>query len=1032
MSHKGQLKNIILSASVLMLCVICVISLVKKYEKDSPICQNGTLDLSHWDLSARGNVQLNGEWTFYPNRLLSPSDITGDPSLKSYALKVPGRWASTKSGEEMADRGAGTYRLTIQTDGHTSMYGLKVTNIRSSCRIFVNGKELLEIGKPTIRLQTAYQTRITPETVFFSSDLDRIDLTIQIANQDYYNGGILQNISLGTQKGILYNDLVAKNLDSLGLSVLLIFGFVYGMVYLFSKNNRQLLFLGLACFAYAFIRAADGEKIINTIFYWIPYMDIFRVKNAAICLSIIFIGIFVRKLGREFVPISFLRGIIFTMSLGILLVFIVPTVDIYIVEIVLNFCNTIIYMAFTILILKAFLRKQYGGIGRKGTLFLMWGMFLIVVSFIDAALYYSSIIHVYISPSFILLAVLSLATSMLVSQFKEAYDGMNALNHKLIQADQEKNELLLQTSIELKTPLHNIVNIANATAGQDYGSNISYKNLSLISSIATRLTSLVDDVLDFQSLQNNSLFLNCRDFDVSATVRAVTEVLFHMKNGEQVRLLNMVPMGQFYVHADEDRLHQILIHVVGNALKHTEKGYVKISAKAANGKIILLIEDTGTGISDEAQRNLFFKGSNESGNMGLKETSPGIGLKISKMLALRMDGDLLLQKSSPGEGTVFAVQIPSMTAAAPKSVIPVLKPLSEQPSREIRGNKSEAAGIGRYKLLIADDEATNVKTLLHIFDSASYHVLEAYSGMQALEVLNKNRDISLVLLDTAMPGMSGYEVCRRIRAQHSLYELPVLLFITRHAPQDIEEVFASGANDFLVKPYDSRELTARVNMILQMKVSTENAINMETAFLQSQIKPHFLYNALSTVISLCRKDGAKAETLLENLSSYLRGVLEIDPERSFITVRKELSQVETYLNIDKARFGERLGVVYHLDEGAMGVPIPALVIQPLVENAVRHGLMKRIAGGTVTISTQTMGMELVITVSDDGVGMDDQKRKLLLDSSISTGGVGLRNVNKRLMNAYGHMLDIQSAKDCGTKVTMRIPIIDSAEGGFGK
>lgn len=155
----------------------------------------------------------------------------------------------------------------------------------------------------------------------------------------------------------------------------------------------------------------------------------------------------------------------------------------------------LIYSAFTILILRDFLRKQYGGIGRKGTLFLVFGMFLVVVSFIAGALYYSSIIHVYISPAFILIVVLSLATSMLVSQFRLAYDSMTALNHRLIQVDQEKNELLMQTSNELKTPLLNIVNIANATAGRDCDRNISYKSLSFISAIATRLTSIVDDVL---------------------------------------------------------------------------------------------------------------------------------------------------------------------------------------------------------------------------------------------------------------------------------------------------------------------------------------------------------------------------------------------------------------------------------------------------------------------------------------------------------------------------------------------------------
>lgn len=1023
MKEKITFQNFFILLFLVALCSMSFNIYTDQQKPNAPVSKNGVLDLSHWKFNEDGTVPLNGEWTFYPNRLLSPSDIHKQPLLNPDYLRVPGRWASKDQGQKMADRGAGTYQLTIKTDGLTYLYGLKITNIRSACKIFANGKEIAKVGNPTDFFSKDYETSILPVMAFFPSDKETIDLVIQVANWDYCNGGIIQYIYFGNQKEILHDDFIHKVIQSMGIAALLIFGFLYVAVYFSSKHNKHLLFLGLVCICYAFVRGSDGEKFFNFIFEYISYMDVYRVKNAAICLSIIFMGFFIRELGKDFIPLRLLAVIIFTLSLGMISLFALPTEGLYIIEIILGFCNLCSYVIFTLSIMKAAIGRKYGTIGKTATLLLLFCIFLITISLCGAYLYFSAIIHIYISPTLILLSGLSIASSLYIFQYVKNYDSMNALNQKLVQVDREKDLLLIQTSNAFKTPLYSIISVVKSTVDSGGESSPHRKNLILISSIAARLSSLVNDILDFQSMQNHTLHLNCRDFDVNGTIQAVTEVLLHMKKGEQVQLQNGVAPSRFYVHADEDRLHQILVHVVGNALKYTEKGFVKITAEADNGEIRIYIQDTGEGILPEAQENLFDKRSGEQKDENPDPLSMGMGLKISKMLAIHMQGDVSLQGSIVGEGSVFVIQMPQMTAVPAKNREALLGEDDKEafPEPVYKGTDG-ISGTGSYTLLIVDDEAENIKILREIFYAKNYHILEAYSGAQALEVLKEHRGISAVLLDTSMPSMTGYEVCRRIRTEHSLYELPILLFTARHTLEGITEGFEAGANDFLMKPYDIRELTAKVYTLLRMKESAENAVKMETAFLQSQIKPHFLYNALSTIISLCRKDGSQAESLLKDLSNYLRRSLEIDPNHSFTSVKQELSLVESYIRIDKARFGERLNVICNLDDDAMGVEIPAMVIQPIVENAVRHGLMKRIVGGTVTISTKIKGMELVISVSDDGQGMDKEKCRSLLDDSVSTGGIGLKNVNKRLMNAYGRGLEIQSAKGSGTKVTMRIPI----------
>ncbi len=1033
MRNKKHLKKVAAFLFVSILSVFLIAEIFEKMQNtDTPIAQNGTLDLSHWNFDNNGKISLDGEWTFYPNQLLSPSELTHVSALKSFALKVPGCWENAELDRQMADQGAGTYQLIVKTDGRTPMYGIKITNIRSSCKIFANGNEIAKVGNPTPRLSENYTTNILPVTTFFPSSDKTINLVIQVANHDYYNGGIMQRVYLGSQRDILSYDSFLRIGECIGLSIFLILGFYSVIGYFFNKRNKYLLFFGLACLAYAFVRAADGGKIFNTIFYFLPFMYILRIKNAAMCLSIIFIVLFIRNLGRSFIPLPVIKSLIVFLSLIILSFFIVPLQYLYVLEITVWFCDIFIYLAISALILKAICAKQYGIIGRTGTLLLLFEIFIIVASFLGASLYFSSVIHIYISTTFIQLFAISVASFMFVSQYTQAYEHIETLNQKLIRANQEKGEFLLHTSNEFRTPLQSIIGIARSTIENAHEPIRQKQNMILISSVAARLSSLVNDIIDFQSLQNNTLRLNTRNFDLNGTIQAVIDVLVYMKKEEQIQLLNCVAPGRFYVYADENRLHQILINVIGNALKNTEKGFIKIAAEAVDDKVLISIEDTGAGICEEKQKTLFIPASGQPDRGNSTEVSGGMGLKISKMLALHMHGDLNLQKSMPDAGSVFIIEMPRMAVSSMNNVVESCEKSEEsrliEPSGKTAG-ENQRFGSGTHKLLVVDDEVENIRTMQEVFHSGGYSVLKAYSGLQALEVLKNHKDISIVLLDTAMPGMSGYEVSRRIRSEHSLYELPILLFTTRYSQEEIAESFEAGANDFLTKPYDVRELTARVNTLLQMKESAENTIRMETAFLQSQIKPHFLYNALSTIISLCRKDGSKAESLLKDLSNYLRGSLEIDPNNSFVSVKQELFHVESYLNIDKARFGERLNIIYDLEDGAMGVLIPAIAIQPIVENAVRHGVMKRLLGGTIVISAKIENTELVVSISDDGLGMTEEKKKTVLDYSISTGGIGLKNVNKRLVNAYGQGLWIESTEGKGTKITFRVPIASKMQKG---
>lgn len=197
-------------------------------------------------------------------------------------------------------------------------------------------------------------------------------------------------------------------------------------------------------------------------------------------------------------------------------------------------------------------------------------------------------------------------------------------------------------------------------------------------------------------------------------------------------------------------------------------------------------------------------------------------------------------------------------------------------------------------------------------------------------------------------------------------------------------------------------------------------VTTELNFLQAQIKPHFIYNTLNTVMAFCRTDPEKAAELLDELGHYLRGKLNFSGTDQLIPLKKELDLVKSYLAIEKARFNERLSVIYNIEED-IKIDIPPLILQPIVENAVKHGIQPKRRGGNIEISIIKAPSDVIIEIKDDGVGMTGEDVDRILSGNKRETGIGLQNVNKRLINHFGHGLTVTSEVDKGTVVTIKIP-----------
>lgn len=550
-----------------------------------------------------------------------------------------------------------------------------------------------------------------------------------------------------------------------------------------------------------------------------------------------------------------------------------------------------------------------------------------------------------------------------------------------------------------------------------------HDRLALVISSAQRLSILVTDILDFEKIKNNDIRLTLSSIDLQTAVNSVLDVFGHINKSSQILLINLVPSDLPSVQADENRLRQILYNLLANSLKFTVRGEISVKAEMREHKMHVSVRDTGIGIPLEKYEDIFLSFEQVSSARAEQYGGTGLGLAIARQLVERMHGKIWVSWSEIGKGSEITFSLPLSESVRVGNVGEKLAPGQKQ---QALAHSPEVASVlrhnGEFTILAVDDDPTNLQIMVNIFAKKNYNILTATTGAEALGSIHENTGIDIVLLDIMMRDMTGYEVCRQLRKKYSLFELPVLLITARSLPEDVAAGFAAGANDYVIKPFNADELRARVATQLSLKKAAHDVIRTEVAFLQSQIKPHFFYNVLNTIVSLCYTDSRKAGELLAEFSNYLRRSFDIKENLLLTKLENELELVKSYVVIEQARFGERLKVAYDVEAAVLLCQIPPLIIQPLVENAVRHGLMGREEGGNVVIKAFREENNVMITVSDDGVGIPADQLPDLLNGKQEVAGVGLRNINRRLLNCSGKSLCITSQAGTGTVVTMTIPI----------
>ncbi len=388
----------------------------------------------------------------------------------------------------------------------------------------------------------------------------------------------------------------------------------------------------------------------------------------------------------------------------------------------------------------------------------------------------------------------------MINDISQAHALAEKSRQAAVSASHAKSVFLANMSHELRTPLNAVLGFSQLLMDDSGLSTEQRESLGIINRSGEHLLALINDILDMAKIEAGRVAMQEEDFDIHRLLSDM-ESMFGLRaaqNGLSLTFECASTVPQ-YVRTDQGKLRQVLINLLGNAVKFTEEGGVSLRVRAQKELIYFEIEDTGVGIAPEDQAKLFdaFVQVGKSRSSGT-----GLGLAISRQYARMMGGDLTVT-SEMGRGSLFSATI----AFKPAETAQILQ-LEAKSSRRVVGLEpgSQVAPDGSvYRVLIAEDVEPNRKLLARFLQPLGLDVREAIDGEQALAMWEQWRP-HLIWMDVRMPHLDGLEVTRRIRAGAGGRDTAIIALTASAFNDQRDEALAAGCDDFVRKPFRGSEI----------------------------------------------------------------------------------------------------------------------------------------------------------------------------------------------------------------------------------
>lgn len=973
--------------------------------------QDGKLDLTTQPISDQEVILLEGEWRFYPNELVDPGLPFEELSRGQVALGQ-GSW-DLGSGEV---NGVGTYAMEIRLPKEAIQpLSFYVTEINSASRLYVDGKLMYESGTVSESAKQ-YEAGERPDIVtFMPSESGVFTVVVQVANFDNpLTGGLVTPLRLGSVEAISQQRYITVGLTILASTIYFLHA-LYGLfLYIMARKvERDIRWLYFSLILFLLTIATLLTERILLMVGAVTFDGHHRIINVGVLLGAYCLTQLLKTQRPRIAGTNWFQGYSLLL-LGTLVFSLVAPVSW-----IMHSHFVVSLLAFIPFIPAINIFFRYVRRVKTDALFLYFGLVAAGTSFLWLIVIERFHLDRMTYPFDLLISLFCIILYFYRQYFRVLQKKTQAIE-ELHQVNEEKDAFLLMAANELRTPVQTITNLTSSIIHQNNTSlsDKSMDELYLMDAVTRRVSLIIQDILELERLDDSKIELNFMAVKLNPLVQSVLDMSRHLINEESIQLVNDVSEDLPYVRADERRLHQILYNLVHNAIQFTERGVVRVTAKRLGDQVLIAVSDEGSGItSDDLPRIFEPYQKGKSGEAPWKD-GLGLGLSIVKRL-VALHNSAIVVNSKIGTGSVFSFTLQNWQGIIPavtREDLPLIQ------KKEIT-TKAQLKQV-KKRILVVDDQYSNLRLLESMFSPQEFSVSLVESGREALDCIAQE-PFDLVITDNAMPRMSGLELTKKIRQKYALFELPVLVVTTISHEESSKAVFASGANDYIIRPINPIELVSRSNSLLQTKQAMEERLTLEAAWLHAQIKPHFLINTFLSIAALGRIDIDRMDDLIGELSTYIRLSIDVQNEQGLSSLDRELRLVRAYLAIQKERFGDRVQVVWEVDV-IQQVQIPPLTLQSIVENAVSHGVLSQMDGGTIRIQINQLKNSVKFSVEDDGIGMTDEKlRSLFHDTNAKQGwrkGVGLSNTNRRLKQRYNKGLVIESIQGVGTTVSFEIPI----------
>ncbi len=1000
---------------LILLLIISVSCDSGRHGNVPPKVENGVLDLRGWRFEKDETIKLDGDWEFYWKQLFSAKDATngGQQPVQNGYIELPGVWNDLKlNGKSLPAQGYATLRLTIVHHGPPLDLSLKLNDVYSAYVVYVDGQKRGSVGRVSDNKEGYFDQNVA-RLIDFTTGKEKTEIVFQISNYSMLYGGSPQVIQLGNRHTIHKKRDMNLAYDLIIMGSIMMMGLYHLSIFLLRKKNRSALFFSICCICNAIYNSMVGEIFLTILFPDLSITSTWKLLVICISMGIGFLYLFLASLFPDEFPGRLVK-IVFGLLL--LITIFVPFSS----PVIVSACHIIaqIIIVFVVssslwFVTRAVIKK------RNGAMVVLISFFLLFFVAINDILFFHAVIETTYLVSVGLFAYV-FSQAFLISQrfniaFVEAENLSNELeekNERLLELDKLKDDFLAKTSHELSTPLHGIIGITESLIDR-YRRSISAdfnSDLNLIVSNASRLSVLINDILDFSKLKHKDIKLLKKPVDIKSLSELALVLLKPMVGQKQLILENNIGRDLPVIYADENRVQQILLNLIGNAVKFTAEGFVNINARETNGFIEVQIRDSGVGIPQNRLDEVFVSFHQVESSHSRRFGGTGLGLSITKHLVEQHGGSISID-SQIDQGTTVTFTLPKLSPSDMEQLHPYEEPVETSAigqmkylSTDLREDlaadmetETENSSCPVEKnypyptILVVDDEPVNLKILKSQLATVGYNVIPAQNGMQALEIL-EDRSVNLVLLDVMMPMMNGFEVCEKIREYDDLSSLPIIMLTALNQFESMIKGLQSGANDYLTKPFNRDELLARIRIHLTIQENEELKKNIA------------IYRKIESDLNVLKM---QITQVIDHINA---NILLVDKEQKISFSNQTARQFLGFLPHELE--GQGLATVFTEEDVRQLIDS---FVQPLAENGFPRKI-KRFHNITVKVKNGEK-MKTDVSISEFGINRDIGYA-MIIDPTMQSRVIDEQSYRKALVQVMVESLTVWETVTRKTKIEL--------------